>query len=352
MQDDFFIGKDFAFDKLTNVYERDVIVEYVNFLISKNIPFSFAIGDIDNFKYVNDTYGHQIGDKILQEVALKAKDVTSEYGVVGRYGGDEFLFVFPNIVEYDKIWQICHDVCAVLKTCEVEEVDELSITATLGISRFPENEKSYDALFETADKALYRGKTKGRNCFIIYLPEKHANIVVKEGKERTLTSMYIHSMVFRMLTKSKTLEDGIKRLFDFLSSYFMLDHICIQDDKKIVVEKIHNLSREKEFPHIPQEFLTKNINSSTEMFYINDVEDLLKTNQKEFHAVLKKHQTKSIYCAQISCMDKYFGNLRVDSTYPRIWQHGDMDILLTLAKTVSILLYERGLSFDNLNFSI
>ena len=98
MNKDFFEDKKDQVDELTGVYRRDVIVQYVDFLISENKPFSFAILDIDNFKYVNDDHGHLFGDEVLKAVAKKIQEEVENIGVVGRYGGDEFLITYPPSV--------------------------------------------------------------------------------------------------------------------------------------------------------------------------------------------------------------------------------------------------------------
>lgn len=75
-------------DNLTHVYSREVIIDYVNQLVADGTPFTFALVDIDNFKYVNDTYGHIAGDKILKTVSNRLVKLIGSIGTVARYGGD------------------------------------------------------------------------------------------------------------------------------------------------------------------------------------------------------------------------------------------------------------------------
>ena len=82
----FFEGKEKMVDNLTGLYERHVIISYMNHLIINNIKFTFAILDVDNFKFVNDNYGHLVGDDVLKIVASSIRDVVKDFGVVGRYG--------------------------------------------------------------------------------------------------------------------------------------------------------------------------------------------------------------------------------------------------------------------------
>ena len=340
MIESFFSDKQFSRDNLTGLYNREVIVEYVNTLIGRNIPFSLSLLDIDNFKYVNDTYGHALGDKVIQAVSSTIKTSIGEKGVVGRFGGDEFIIVYPELIEYDAVWRTCSKLSADIYAISIPEHTDLAITSTIGLARFPENERSYEKLLETADKALYRGKMKGRSCFIIYLPEKHANIVLKTEKDKSLSSLYLHSFVFRTLTND-SLKEGIKNLFNFLTSYYMLDHICIQADGKLLFEKIHELSRNKVFIPINEKLLDESFGFSTDIFHTNKIDDLKKLNKLELKKSFDDQKIMATCIVKIECKNKIYGILRAESTSQRIWQRGDMDIILTTAKTIGLILYER-----------
>lgn len=331
-----------SYDSLTQVYTRDVIVGYINFLIAENVPFTLAIIDIDNFKYVNDTYGHLSGDKILIEVAARIKEVTDGKGTVGRYGGDEFLVVYPELIAYDEVWKNCRKIMQIMNGWEISEFPGLYVTVTVGVSRFPKDSTSYEGVLEVADKALYRGKTKGRNCFIIYLPEKHANIQLKTEKDRTLSSMYLHTVVFRALTKIDDLRVGIKVVFDFLSSYYMIDHLCLQNGDKVYFEKIHSLSKTKTFTALDLDLVAGNLGASTDFFYVNQMEALVASGQAELAGQYDKQGIKAAFCCKITEDDdgKMLA-LRAESTSRRIWQHGEMDIYITVAKVIGIL-YSYG----------
>ena len=347
MRPNFLFEDEKSSDSLTKLYTRDVVVDYVNFMVAEGIPFTLAIVDIDNFKYVNDTYGHIAGDKVLIEVAERIKKVIEDKGFVGRFGGDEFLIVFPKITDYKEVWENAHKLMKFMNSNEIKNILGLYVTVTMGISRFPEDDSTYEGLLETADKALYRGKNKGRNCFIIYLPEKHANIELKTEKDRSQSSMYLHFNVFRMLTKIEKLDTGIKMLFDFLSSYFMADHICIQKGFKIYFEKIHKLSRTKDFLPIDLSLVDNAMNAPTDFFYVNQLESLISSNQSELAGQYSVQRIKAAFACKIAkAEDGEFIMLRVDSTIKRIWQHGEMDIYITTAKVLEMLYNSGRLVFE------
>lgn len=356
--DIFFDTPNLSVDPLTQLHDRESMVSYIGHLLEKKTPFTMALIDIDNFTYINENYGHIAGDKIIRELAERVERQIGGNGVVGRFGGDEFIFVLPNIVGYDEIWQICHKIQLNMSECEVEACSGLYVTVTIGLARFPENANSYEKLLEMTDKALYRGKTKGRNCFIIYLPEKHANIVLKTEKDRQLSSMYLHSIVFSNLTKTENLKDGIKSLFDFISSYYMIDHICIQTEHDeesgtLRFEKIHQLSKMKTFKPVKLSLIRNIINNTIEMFYINDVKQIFQSKQTELYDALCGQNITSTCWVNIAYKGEFFGMLRADMTgvagSGRIWQYGDMDILLTTAKTIALILHFTGKTLVDLD---
>ncbi|MGM9972076.1 MAG: GGDEF domain-containing protein [Anaeroplasmataceae bacterium] len=322
----------YCYDSLTKLYNRQIIEEYASMLIEKNISFSLVIIDIDNFKYVNDSYGHIQGDKVLVSVADSILNTIGDHGIVGRYGGDEFIAVI-DAVEYEDLWNLLHDLAFGVNYIKNEELPSLMLSITIGTSRFPLNSNKYEDLFEFADKALYRGKMKGRNCFIIYLPEKHANIDLKTQKDKSFSSMYLHAKVFNFLTVDD-LNSGISNLFKYLVDYLMLDHICI-NTSKLEYSFNHKLCNQ-EFEIINTD-LIKSISDNSGLVYNNFV-DAQMTN-KELKETLLKQNIHACCFIKIEAYGKYYGYLRADSLSGngRIWQTSELDLLVTAAKTIAII---------------
>ena len=137
-------------DELTSVYERKVIEDYAEELIKENRKFILALIDIDNFKYINDGYGHHFGDKVLMVVARALKSVIGNSGILGRYGGDEFIAVFEDISEYDDAWNLMYKVLSCPDQIDDESVKALGVTITIGMSRFDKDAKALGDLFDFA----------------------------------------------------------------------------------------------------------------------------------------------------------------------------------------------------------
>ena len=127
--------------------------------------------DIDHFKRINDTYGHQVGDKVLQELAKRIKNQLRPYDVIGRYGGEEFLVVLLENNEKTSIGIAERmRLCISEKPFVIENL-ELNITISLGVTSFkPTKEIDIDMilidLLKQVDAALYEAKNKGRNCVV------------------------------------------------------------------------------------------------------------------------------------------------------------------------------------------
>jgi len=126
--------------------------------------FSFAIMflDLDDFKKINDTYGHDVGDLVLQAMAVRLKETTRDDDTVCRHGGDEFLYILMKIENEQDVAMVAEKIIkAVQMPCAIHLRDfniSLSIKPSIGISIFPNDGTTAEALLDVADKAMYRAK--------------------------------------------------------------------------------------------------------------------------------------------------------------------------------------------------
>jgi len=157
-------------DELTKVYNRSAIFNFLENEIlrlkrskTKLVAMMF---DIDNFKKLNDTYGHQTGDYVLYRVVSLVKQTVREVDLIGRYGGDEFLIILPH-TEIKKAMDIAD---RILKKINREKFKynntSLKVTLSLGLSEILTDD-NIDRFIERVDNALYEAKKTGRNCMKI-----------------------------------------------------------------------------------------------------------------------------------------------------------------------------------------
>jgi len=128
-----------------------------------HLKFSLIMIDVDNFKLLNDTKGHMVGDMVLREVSNILKDNVRDIDFVARYGGEEFIIILPETDKSSAVYA-AERIREKISVKNIKAYDEnIKITLSFGVSSFPENASSLDMLLEVADKALYQSKNQGKN---------------------------------------------------------------------------------------------------------------------------------------------------------------------------------------------
>lgn len=334
-------------DSLADCLNREVILGYVDSLVSNQTPFTLGLIDIDNFKFINDNFGHLIGDDVIVKLSKFFNEIIGDLGVVGRYGGDEFLVVLEGLNDQGKIWDIFHELNVELGKFIVPELHNTSLSITTGISRYPIDGKNSQEVFDCSDKALYRGKTKGRNCFIIYIPDRHKNIELKTQNEISYSTMNLHAKVFEILTHSENVGENIEMLLSYLSSIFMIDRLSIETKNGIYFKTKHSLCPEYEFTHMNYEVLRSKMNSYG--LFIGNRLDAVEINQKDVYNEMVKEHSKSLLLCSILFRNEEFGLIRAESVgKSRIWQANIMDLIVTSARIIGMVLHTKNLKIEDL----
>jgi len=150
------------FDELTGLPNRRVIEQSVNALIGPDAaPFALAFIDVDGFKHVNDFYGHGVGDTLLVQIAERVSSGLRPSDMLARLSGDEFLLLLSPVSNLEQLSGDVDVITDRLKLPFYIEGNEILSSASIGVSVFPHDGTSYDALTANADRAMYRGKSSG-----------------------------------------------------------------------------------------------------------------------------------------------------------------------------------------------
>jgi diguanylate cyclase (GGDEF)-like protein len=159
-------------DKLTGLCNRPMFDMTLNHAISSarrhEAQLAVLFVDLDNFKFINDTYGHKAGDDVLQEIASRLQRCQRSSDTLARYGGDEFTLLLENIDDINSVTQVAQriiDECAIPIDSDGWSA---SVSASVGISLFPNDALELRELLSFADRAMYKAKSKGRNGFYFY----------------------------------------------------------------------------------------------------------------------------------------------------------------------------------------
>lgn len=126
--------------------------------------------DLDHFKVINDSLGHEAGDQLLQAVATRLRGVIQADNVLARFGGDEFMILMPQIISADEAFEVSKEILNVMKDPFSIYGQNFTISPSIGISLHPIHGENMENLIKYADLAMYHSKEKGRNCYSLFTP--------------------------------------------------------------------------------------------------------------------------------------------------------------------------------------
>lgn len=156
-------------DSLTQLYNKRTIESLIcDEIAKKENKFALLIIDLDNFKKVNDSLGHVFGDKVICEFSDEMKQLAEKDDLIGRVGGDEFFFFIKNYGRIENLKKRIQKLSENLVKIYSGSIEKYPVSASIGVSLFPEHGDTYQELYEKADKALYYSKGHGKNTYTIY----------------------------------------------------------------------------------------------------------------------------------------------------------------------------------------
>lgn len=177
-------------DSLTGLPNRAMLFEYASHLLSHNMRSNqyaaVLFFDLDRFKPINDSHGHDVGDAVLQDVAARLSKRLRAEDIVVRLGGDEFVILLQDIKETVYASDVARQMLVkIMAPYQIGELT-LSLSASVGISIFPDDGHDIDTLISHADMAMYQAKQTGRNNFQFYCPQFAASTMRQLAIEQQL----------------------------------------------------------------------------------------------------------------------------------------------------------------------
>ncbi len=295
--DDIKIHKQAHYDDLTGLTNKALFYDRLEHAIHsanrKDELIAVLFIDLDNFKYVNDSMGHDVGDKLLKIVANKLSDSVRKGDTVSRWGGDEFTILTPNVKRISGIFKLCERILNENFKNIVIEGQELHITGSIGIALYPQDGDTADILIKNADAAMYKSKELGKSQFHLYKPKLNADIMERldiesglfkaiENEEFSLVyqpqlSLSTNSIIgFEALVRWNKPDKGVLAPYKFIPlaeetnliiplGEWIIKQVCIQ------AKKWHDMGYK----------LTSGVNISGKQFNQSQVVDVIKKCIKE-----------------------------------------------------------------------
>ncbi len=180
-----FLTEKSEIDALTGIYNKGTTEYKIKEIIENSNEEDFHalfIIDIDNLKTLNDTLGHQIGDKAIKDVANILKKLFRQDDVIGRVGGDEFFVFMKHANSKDQIIQKAEMICNKLNRTYKNKEKSVGISASIGVSIYPKEATKFEKLYKNADLALYDAKQNGKSTYKMYNGQSNSNYVSTRTK--------------------------------------------------------------------------------------------------------------------------------------------------------------------------
>ena len=351
-------------DSLTELYNKASVQKIINSRLASRDGDSLCalmMIDLDNFKSVNDTYGHLYGDSLLAQVGKYLRQLFRSNDVLGRVGGDEFVVFMDNKPNT----RLVHDRCELLRESLGGLFEAhcagLEVSCSIGVALVPDHAEDYAGLFRRADEALYRTKRMGKNNYSIYSPSStgdglelgaaavHTLTRIDSDVQPGLADASFVRYVFRRLYESRDVEESLNGLLANIGEQLNVSRVYIfenNDDNTCCSNTFEwcaeGITPEKEnlqnVSYIDDIAGWDKIYDEKGLFYCTDISSL----QPHFRAILEPQGIKSML--QCSIVDKgvFRGYVGFDEcSINRLWTQSQIDLLQFLAEVIGIFLLKR-----------
>ena len=329
------IGLDEILDPLTGILNRAYAIKFVQSLVESKTPFTFTILDLDNFKFINDSFGHSAGDRVLASVSKGLAEFLDGNGVAGRFGGDELLLVdLKNTELHDKIefFDRLYGHSNALRMSVQFENGAAFITGTAGCATFPTDADNFTDLFGMIDKMLYLGKSRGRNCYTVYEEEKHKDIEIRKIARHGV------------YTEMRSLKDQLDSVAGFKNK---LQVIMPQVVENLQIQDMYYVNAKGKMRSVVEESFEEDAGDisklmSDDMYSENTLEPVKKYSPR-FYKALVKHGFESVMAVRIRSKEKTEGYLICPAKRSlRIWQENECAVVYFIAEVLAAALQSEG----------
>lgn len=340
-------------DPLTGMLNKGAIKKYAMEALERaketGILVTLVMIDLDNFKTINDTFGHMFGDTTLVNVARIITDAVGDRGAAGRVGGDEFFIVLEGFENDDHaIRPLLRSIRSHIEWYFKQRISNVKVTCTVGTATYPIDANNYDDLFKLADHCLYVGKALGRNRFIIYTADRlgsiddilnsdtviqMSNYTTEEEKNEKVRAM-IHR--FNLCTSDKELGEALDLSMQEIMDCYDVDGVQYIGADGSSIQKTNYEINE---PFKPLELYDTYKDRMDELGYISigNFENS-KNTLPSLVEYMRSNKVFSIFISEYRTLEGELKGMFVYSAHNRyqVWSALDTRMLLTISKIMEI----------------
>ncbi|OGA25890.1 MAG: hypothetical protein A3I02_01145 [Betaproteobacteria bacterium RIFCSPLOWO2_02_FULL_67_26] len=199
-------------DPLTGLFNRSIFNERLQQALAQAARFERTLAllfiDLDGFKLINDTFGHNAGDAMLAELATRLRATLREGDVIGRMGGDEFVVLVEEYTGAAQVAEVAKKVLETVTRPMMLQGRECHVTASLGISTYPDDGRDAQTLLKNADTAMYLVKQQGKNSFRFFSPQMNVHLMERMSMESGLRRAVERGELLLLYQPRVGVEDG------------------------------------------------------------------------------------------------------------------------------------------------
>ncbi len=344
-------------DLLTDCYNKISTEQLIEKILVEKKDSSHAVFfvDIDDFKSINDNLGHAFGDNVLREIGNNLHHHFRDGDIIGRIGGDEFLVFLKNMNSIEALTRKAQNITRAFKNTYTGETKDYKVSGSVGIALYPNDGSNYKELFQAADKALYRSKLSGKDCYTFYskdiLDGTMSNLTLLENVGKIADAYFDSDFVanvFELLYEMRNNDTSLELLLEYIGKQLKVDRCYIfesYDEGKHYTEKYEwcneGIEPEKEYyQNITKETIGEFVDelNKTGVFYCNDFGHM---QTKNAFMAAHKGKLQSVLLLQTKDKEQDYTRLFIgfdDCKTQRVWTEKEINSARYILKMISIFI--------------
>ena len=358
-----------ASQKLQDRVERDVLTKLLNkeaarnkteACLQQNTSGALLIIDLDDFKGINDNYGHMFGDAVLIQISKELKKIFRAQDVVARIGGDEFYVFMQGLSEPRLVEERCTRLIAMFQNLLKAQLCGTKLSCSVGVALAPEDGTNYVDLFQYADQALYSAKSKGKNTFVFYRDAQKltpgvlrravvAKTLIDSDEQPGLANDSLIQHSFQKLYAAADVDTAVNELLALVGEQMKVSRVYVfenNDDNTTCsntyewcsegispeIENLQEISYITDIPGYSENF------DETGVFYCPDVREM----EPGAREIVEAQGIKSMLQCAIRDNGEFRGYIGFDACDDyRLWTQEQIDILIYFSEMLAVFLLKR-----------